>query len=190
MNRLRASQKGTTLLVGLIMLVLMTLLALTTFNMGKGNLIVVGNMQHRNESLAAVESALNEVQSNPDLGKSSTNLFKSGGTSKSYDINGDGSNDISVALTASPCVVVKPIPRSDPAFSDQQDDVTLKCTMTADQQQFGTSGATQTDTNSDCYWLVWDIQATSTDSKTKAQVVVTKGIGLIKHEDEVADYCP
>ncbi len=38
-------QRGVVMVMGLIMLVLMTLLALTTLNLGKSSLQIVGNMR-------------------------------------------------------------------------------------------------------------------------------------------------
>ena len=46
-------QHGITLVTALILLVVLTLLALTTFNLGKSNLQIVSNMQQRDEAQAA-----------------------------------------------------------------------------------------------------------------------------------------
>ena len=46
-------QRGFTLIVGLVMLVLLTLLALSSFNLVKGDLQVVSNMQQHNEAVSA-----------------------------------------------------------------------------------------------------------------------------------------
>ncbi|MEK7736556.1 MAG: hypothetical protein AAB319_02190, partial [Pseudomonadota bacterium] len=43
-------QRGATLVIGLIMLVLLTLMAVSSFNLGKSNLQIVGNMQFRNQT--------------------------------------------------------------------------------------------------------------------------------------------
>lgn len=50
---LRVCQQGATLLVGMVILLLMTILTIAVFQMGKGNLQIVGNMQQRNEALSA-----------------------------------------------------------------------------------------------------------------------------------------
>ena len=54
-------QAGATLIISLIVLVLMTLLAVSTFNLGKGNLQIVGNMQRQNEALAAAQEVIEEL---------------------------------------------------------------------------------------------------------------------------------
>lgn len=57
-------QRGATLIVGLIMLVLITLMMLTAFMMSSSNLKSVGNMQYRAEATAAANVAIEQVISN------------------------------------------------------------------------------------------------------------------------------
>lgn len=54
-------QHGATLIVGLIMLVLITLMMVTAFMMSSTNLKSVGNMQYRDESSAAANAAIEQV---------------------------------------------------------------------------------------------------------------------------------
>jgi Tfp pilus assembly protein PilX len=54
-------QRGATLIVGLIMLVLITLMMLTAFLMSSTNLKAVGNMQSREEATAAANYAMEKV---------------------------------------------------------------------------------------------------------------------------------
>ena len=51
----RHSQRGVTLVVGMIMLVLITLLVLAGFHLGRNNLDIVGNAQQRNDALGAAQ---------------------------------------------------------------------------------------------------------------------------------------
>lgn len=57
----RQRQRGVTLVVGLIMLVLITLVVTTAFMMSSANLKAVGNMQFREEALAAANAAIEDV---------------------------------------------------------------------------------------------------------------------------------
>lgn len=92
-------QRGATLLVGLIMLVLMTLAAVSAFNLGKGNLQIVANMQYRNDSLHAANDAIQEVISKNDFTVfPPIPLLTSGSNTKGYDITGDGTADVSVTI--------------------------------------------------------------------------------------------
>ena len=60
-------QRGATLIVGLIMLVLITLMVLTAFTQSSTNLKSVGNMQYRDEAAAATNAAIEEVISSPAI---------------------------------------------------------------------------------------------------------------------------
>lgn len=54
-------QRGSTLIVGLIMLVLITLMVLSAFMLSSTNLKSVGNMQHRSEAIGAANAAIERV---------------------------------------------------------------------------------------------------------------------------------
>ena len=59
----RQTQRGATLLVTLIMLVVLTLFAVTAFNLSSVNLKIVGNFQQQKEADATVQQALAQVMS-------------------------------------------------------------------------------------------------------------------------------
>jgi Tfp pilus assembly protein PilX len=61
--RLGQDQRGATLLVTLIMLVVLTLFAVTAFNLSSVNLKIVGNFQQQKEADATVQQALAQVLS-------------------------------------------------------------------------------------------------------------------------------
>jgi Tfp pilus assembly protein PilX len=171
------------LLIGLIMLVLMTLTAIATFNLGKSNFQVVGNTQARNESMASAESAIEEVMSNPKFVTDPANLLPSGGTTKSFDVNADGKNDVTVTLTSN-CIKAKVIPVDELVVANPDDAVCLAGV----QQQFGVAGAGTGD--SMCGDTLWDIQATAVDQATQARVVVAEGAQVRVSKDTLETNCP
>lgn len=63
----RQSQQGATLVVGLIMLVLITLMVTSAFTLSTGNLKSVGNMQVREESIAAANVAIERIISSDEI---------------------------------------------------------------------------------------------------------------------------
>ena len=93
----RVRQRGATLLVGLVMLVFMTLIAATSFNLGKSNLQLVGNEQHRIEASTSAKAALEEVLSRAYFSETPSTPF---GTTniKTFDVNGDGAADVTVTV--------------------------------------------------------------------------------------------
>src|SRR6266550_9612093 len=62
-TRFARKQRGTSLFVGLIMLILLTLLGISAFQSSNTNLKIVGNMQVRQETLAAAQTATEQVLS-------------------------------------------------------------------------------------------------------------------------------
>jgi len=91
------SQRGATLVVGLIMLVLITLLVTSAFTLSTSGLKSVGNMQARDEAIAAGNRAIELVVSSP---------FTASPTSQSIfvDLNNDGTTDYVVTLNTPTCV--------------------------------------------------------------------------------------
>ena len=90
------SQRGMTLILGLIMLVTLTLIVSTAFTLSSSNLKSVRNMQLRNEAIAAANLAIEQVVSSPF-----TNLPTA--ETINVDINNDGTNDYTVAIAQPIC---------------------------------------------------------------------------------------
>jgi Tfp pilus assembly protein PilX len=177
MKPLPSRQLGATLLVSLIMLVLITMLAVTSFRIGKANLQIAGNMQQRNQAFAAAQGALEQVISSTQFAATPTNAIPNpcNGVANTacVDVNGDGVMDVNVAVTMS-CVWAQVIPISALQLSDPDD---AGCLLGV-AQQFGTVGAGNT--NSLCANMMWDANAVATDSLSNAQFTVNQGIAVRK----------
>ncbi len=77
MTRMQTSpraQRGVTLVVGLIMLVLITLVVTSAFMMSTSNLRAVGNMQFREEAIAAANAAIETTLSAASLSATNTSV--------------------------------------------------------------------------------------------------------------------
>ena len=94
MRAIRDSQRGVVMIMGLILLMVLTLLAITTLGLGKSSLQIVGNMQWRKQVISAAQEAIDDAIS-------TTRLFLSPGSiyltpcgnqpnTKCIDITGDG----------------------------------------------------------------------------------------------------
>lgn len=90
-------QRGATLIVGLIMLLLFTLMISTTFMLSSTNLKAVGNMQSRNEALAAANMAINLMMSTAFTTAPAADTVN-------VDLNNDGTDDYQVELAQPQCV--------------------------------------------------------------------------------------
>ena len=185
----RAGQRGMALVVGLILLALMTVMAITGFNIGRTSLDIVGNMQSRQEVVAAANSAIQEALSTTRLFQSPTAVYLnpcSGANTRCYDTNGDDVDDITVTLSTPRCIQSQVIPNAALDLSSLTSPQ-AGCS-TGVSQTFGTEGAQSG--GSLCANSVWELVATATDDITEAQVVVTEGAAVQVSTDDIGISCP
>lgn len=95
-SRMAVRQQGATLVVALIMLLLFTLLISGAFRMSGTNLQAVGNLQAREEALAAADQVIESVVS--------TNFIGAGVQNFQIDINNDGVDDYQVQVQPPVCI--------------------------------------------------------------------------------------
>jgi hypothetical protein len=166
-QRSLSSQRGATLTIAMIMLVLLTLFVIASMNMNTMNFKVMGNEQARNEALAAGQQAIEQVAST-DFPNAPV------ATTVNVDVNGDGTNDFTVAVAKPVCQNTIPIKL-----------VELAITSPADIPCFGSGvspapglpmGGTG---NSLCANTQWDVTATVTDASgnTGTTATIHQGIG-------------
>ena len=171
-NRFPSVQRGATLVIGMIMLVLVTLFVLAAMNMSTLNLRIMGNEQVRNESIAAAQQAIEQVVST-DF---STNPLA---VTVPVDVNGDGTSDYSVAVAAPTCLNNVPIKVSalrpfNPDGTINQND--FQCTIGGPSRSPGVAGAGGTG-NSICSNSQWEVNATVTDATSGTSIKVHQGVG-------------
>ena len=155
------SQRGATLIIGLIMLVTLTLIVSTAFTLSGSNLKSVRNMQLRNEAIAAANSAIEQVISSPFTNSPAAETI-------SVDINKDGKNDFDVAISTPVCM------RASIASNGQLSSLSLPVTMTS-------AG----------FWnTVWDIDATATDTSSGTSVHVRSGTRVKLDDTQKSLVCP
>jgi Tfp pilus assembly protein PilX len=194
----RAHQRGVTLLVGMIMLVLVTVLVLASFHLGRNNLEIVGNAQQRAEGLATAQQTIEAAFTSPLLTSSPEAIFPKpcpgfGNNTLCYDVNGDSKNDVVVQITPPPkCIKAQPIPTTSLNLANTNDQ---QCTLGISQGAFGTGAANN---NSNCANTVWDIRAVAQglDAGGDAPVsqgataVVDQGVAVRVATNEVETSCP
>jgi hypothetical protein len=172
MNRvtLPRAQRGVTLVIGLIMLVLITLIVTGAFMLSGNNLRSVGNMQYRDEAVAAGNSAIEQVIS-------TTNFTTAPPAPPpiQVDINHDGTPDFQVAVAAPACIRAVKFPTA--GGSGTGSSVTL-----------GLGGAL------DYYNTLWDLNANVTDAagiaSTGATVRVRQGVRVKLSQPQCDAACP
>jgi type II secretory pathway pseudopilin PulG len=147
-------ERGATLVISLIMLVLLTALAASTFTLSSTNLKSVTNTQLRDESVAAVNAAIEQVI---------TSSFATSPTAQAInvDLNNDGATDYTVQLSKPICVSASTI------------------TTTALPPSSVTLPAAFTSANSTYFETVWDLDATVTDAASGASAHVHQGVRVL-----------
>lgn len=152
------SQRGMTLLVGMIMLVLITLMVTTAFTMSTFNLKSVGNMQAKDEAIAAANAAIEQYLSNlpPNAAPIADEI--------NIDINNDNINDYVVSI-ATPVCIRASINTSDLAVLAVPNSVTL--------------GAAMASSASYQWNIVWAIEASVDNAKTGAKTIVNTGVRVL-----------
>ena len=180
-------QRGTTLIVALIMLVLLTLFAVSSLNTANTNVRVVGNMQAKAEAINVAQETIEKTISTPQFIVNPANAVPDPcGTANTrcVDINSDGTPEFTITLTPQPaCVTVAPIKNVTLDPNNAED---VACS-TGQQQQFGVAGAVTGD--SLCSQTVWEIRAVATDSSTGATATITQGIGVRISADDAGTSC-
>jgi hypothetical protein len=169
-HALPARQRGLTLIVGLIMLILITMMVTTAFTLNTSNLKAVGNMQHRNESVSAANKAIEQV-----VGTSFPSGFISvpAATTVTYDINNDGKVDYRVAVAQPVC---------------------LEASMVAGTAGTGGCSGIRGGALAGCsapnYSLLWDVRATVNDEASGSSVVVRQGVRMEVTQVQRNAVCP
>lgn len=150
--RLPPRERGSTLLVGLIMLVLLTLVAVSAIESSTSSIQVVGNAQFREEATAAAQQAIENVIS-------SSAFTTTAPAPQSIDINNDGVSDYTVTFSPAPSC-------SKYSAVDAATETGLP------KDCYGSSGPY-------CYRTFWDVTATVNDATTGANVIVHQGIRIL-----------
>ena len=156
------SQRGLTLFVAMIILVMITLLVVSAFRVSNTNLKIVGSMQGRQESVASGQAAIEQVLSSKFF---TENPGIVAATAIDVDINGDATPDFSVAMAMPRCVRTAPVVMSTPPTQLQ-----LDCA--------GSSRFPSATTPTWCSNTIWELEATTTDRVTAAKTSVRQGVGM------------
>lgn len=181
------SQRGATLFIALVMLVMLTMFAVSSLNSSTTNLKVVGNMQSRSEALNAAQEAIETTISTPQFIANPTNAVLnpcSAANTLCTDLTGDGAPEYTTQLMPTPsCIAVNGIKMSELVLTNIED---LGCAA-GQAQQFGVSGAVTGD--SLCANTLWEITAETKGTANAARVIVTQGVGVRISADDMATSC-
>ncbi len=179
-------QRGATLVVALIFLVLLSLFAVNAFLGATSGQRMVGNMQARQESLAAAQAVIEQVLSSDNFARQPAAV-----ASAPVEVS-VGGVAYTVRLTpASSCYRVRTIKNSELDATNASDQ---SCMRSGSLQQPGVEQESarltgQVADTSLCADTEWNIRAMVTDSRTGAQVAVNQGIAIRMAESDATRLC-
>ena len=156
-----AGQRGSTLIMGLIMLVLLTLMAISAMQSSTSSMQIVGNRQFRQEAAAAAQQAIEQVIS-------TTGFTNAPPQPVTVDINQDGDPDFTVTFSPAP---------------------QCKSYVAVDPTQAGLPIECYSSVGTMCYWTLWDVAAVVSDENTKASLVIHQGVKTIAGLNAAAASC-
>lgn len=162
-------QRGATLVVGLILLTLITVMVVSAFNLSSTNVQAVGNMQLRDEAIAAANRGIELVMSSAFTAAPAAQTVD-------VDIDNDGTMDFHVDFARPTCVSAERI---------------AGASVPPSSVFLGTAFASST---SDAYRTVWDLQAdvSAFDAGTVASgtaVHVHQGVRVLLTEVQYNAVC-
>jgi len=167
------TQRGATLLVGLIMLMLLTMLAMSALTSSTLQMRVIGNSQARQESIAAANAALQKTLSTPEFMLNSSAVSA---TPVLVDVSLDGVADYTVTIV--------PTCTSSIPYLNAQLDVTnaedFKCFVS--QELF--------DGKSLCAQTSWELEARATDvNNAGTRATIYEGVTVRAALEDVKNTC-
>lgn len=190
-------QQGAVLIVGLIMLLLVTLIAVAAIRMSTTHVQVVGNEQFKAEAVNAANYALDLVINNEDF----TEIDLSANP-VTVNVAGDGDEGVSMVVQYSDpeCSRYRFIKKSE--LVKRQESGT-EYVYTVDEDDAGcitgvpSTGVTivnaavsgSIEDNSLCVTTLWDVSASVEDAQTGASVTVNQGIEMRMEITEAENKC-
>ena len=193
----RKRQEGATLLVALVMLIMLTLFAVSAMNTSTTNLKVVGNMQLQTEAASAAQQAIELAISTPTFFNNPNNAIPSPcgniANTMCVDLNNDGVQDLRVKLDPPPrCSQARAQKISELILTPTSED--LACVQAQAQGTFGIAGSGNSG-DSLCGHSVWDVTANtlaegSTVSDSPVNLTLTQGVAVRIKALDIATNCP
>lgn len=163
-------QRGATLVVGLVMLVVLTLLVLSAIRSSNVNMRIVGNMQMQEEtSAAAIQATEQVISSNFTISPASQAI--------AIDINNDDITDYTANVSAPSCTGSLAVTNNnlDP---NNPDDTTCISSGVYTPGAFVSGVDAAATAQSWCYIQQWEVQAQVNDDRTGATATSVQGVSM------------
>jgi len=171
MNSLKKhKQQGATLLVGMIMLVVLTLLVVFALRSGNTNLRIAGNMQAQAEAGAAIQEVIEQVIEQIKVTEDITLI-----TAQTVPVSMGAVTYSVQAAAMNACVMEIPVLNSELNPANAND---VPCFEGADEDKALRADGSLTTKPSACKKQQWEIQAGVTDGTSGTTATQVQGISI------------
>ncbi len=171
--RCGAFERGTVLFIALVFLILLTVMALTTFNLSKGTQQIVGNVASRSQTFQVALQTSEAVITTNRLVHHPTDLFGNGANTVSVDVNGDQKTVISATVDPPQCISIQQVAGNKLDLGTERD---LECANSAKSDLF-------------CYDVLFQFATRATDSVTNATSSVGQGASIRSQPASARNIC-
>ena len=167
-----AFQRGSALVISIFFLLLLATLALTGLRASTTNVQIVGNMQTRQEVIAAAQMLLEQTVSTDEFATNPQGVYAAARVDGDY--NGDGVSDAVAVLAEAPrCLRARSVALVDLDPSNPQD---AGCFASASLLNPGLLPGGGGPAGSLCADTEWNLQVRSTDAQTGAAITLNQGV--------------
>lgn len=199
MRHIAQGERGITLIVVMIFLVLITLFSISAVRSSSSNLRLAQNMMVRQEGIAAAQAAIEDAISTPAFQAASAVVP----TTANVDTDGDGDNDYAITVTpADRCSSIRTLrnvelPRNPATGLPATEWIRCDSGSGAAPIGSGPSGAGLIEGGSSpmvsglsyCVDTHWNVRGEMTDTRTGVRVEVNQGVAVPYSVGESQDRC-
>jgi len=166
-------QTGAVLFMALAFLIMLTLMALASFNLSKGTQQIVGNMAARRQAFQVALQTSEAAISTNRLVHHPTDLFGAGTNAVAVDVGGDGKTVIDATVDAPKCVSIQQVVDERLDLGSERD---LSCANSAKTKLF-------------CYNVLFQYATHARDPLTHAASTVTQGASVRSQPASARNIC-
>jgi len=156
-------QRGATLVVSLVMLVVLTLLVISAIRSSNSNLRIAGNMQFQEEAIAAAQQATEVIlSSNFTAAPAASNV------------------SVTIGLATYTANVLTPACSGSRPLLNTEPNIPKECISSSTAQNTGIifASAPASTGTSWCYSQQWEVQTSVSDTTTGASTTLHQGVSL------------
>jgi hypothetical protein len=170
------AEAGSSLIVAIVFLLLLSTLALAALRSSTTNVMIVGNMQARQEAQATAQMLLEQTVSTDEFARNPGGVIDGSiANPVAPDFNGDGTPDATAVLTDVRCMRARPVPLADLDPANPAHAICFGSASIANPGLLPVAGAPA---GSLCADTEWEITSRATDARSGVSVTLSQGVSV------------